>query len=508
MLLAITAAALFTLPSLSARALPNCPQHDPDCGQQPPDPPDGPNDAPYGAQVALKDRTAQSFTVNWIVPQYTTSYTLQRSAAGGAWVDVLSATAPGPVTRSDTGLTPDTRYCYRLLAKNSHGTGSSPSACAFTKDGRGLTAFRVQIRLETGDVSDGGTDDDIAVSVSGGGVGSVGGMTWLDHARDDFERGDVHNYDLVRLDGIEELGDIQSITISKFGDDAWCLKGFTLLVDGRPVFNSSLGAPCQWIGDSAPSGITATREMLRGDSHWSTFGLPIPDLTKNPDGTTTALMTITRDELEQRVESMVGHAIHGTDAYWGHLYGRGVEVTKYNDNRADVDLDLAADVFLSDPEVDVNFQFVAGTHKEANGEWKLDLSIENVVADVDLAWWEDILDVVIPCGPIASVIADEGIPFCLQHLADGAASEIAAGIPRATMQLGVGALPINLTASFDADANLNIVALLPAAAAPPRLNTALLQAAQTATVLVPSTPPPPKLNSTILKGAASKLQLQ
>ncbi len=467
----------------TAYAIKNCPMGDPDCGAEPPEPKDGPNDPPYAPQVRLTARAKDSITVSLIVPNYTTSYMLQRSAGGSSsWTTVFSQTVPGATSRVDSGLAPDTSFCYRLQAKNSHGTTTSPSACAFTKDGRDLTAFRVQVRLETGDVDDAGTDDDVAVSISGGGVGSVGGMTWLDHGRDDFERNDVHNYDLVVLDGIEELGDIHSITISKFGDDDWCLKGFTLLVDGRPAFSSHLNTPCQWFGNGFSTGITATHAMLRADPAWSTFSVPLPDLSKNADGTWSALMTIPRQELEERIESMVGHSIHGTEAYWGHIYGRPVEVTPWSSSVVNVDLDLAADVFLSDPEVDVDFQIWAGTHKETNGNWDLDLQIQNVQVDVDLAWWEDLLDVVVPCGPVVSVIEDEGIPFCLERLAEDASEEIEAGFPRAAIQLGVGSTPLNLTATFDGEPNLNVVATL-SSLGRTRFTGAVLQAVQPAKAL-------------------------
>jgi len=300
-----------------------------------------------------------------------------------------------------------------------------------------------------------------SVTIGGAGAGSIGGTTWLDHATDDFERNSTHEYDLVALDGIAELGDIHSLVFFTDGDDDWCLKGVTLLVDNVAVFSTTFGAACEWLGTHASGGFVP-HAALRADSRWTTFAPPFPflALTFNPDGTITAVFTIPRAELEARIEAMVGHAIHGTDAYWGHLYGRGVEATMYNNAVANVDLDLAADVFASDPEVDINFDLVAGTHQSADGNWHLDLTTANVSAEVDLAWWEDLLDL-LPCGPVVSVIDGSAIPFCLAYLAEKAADQIAASFPRLQQSFGVGSKPLSLTAAFDSDTNLVITAVLP-----------------------------------------------
>ena len=446
---------LAVLPGRSAEAA--CPQNAPDNCH--PDPPDNPNSPPSPGQVTLTNRTANSITVKWIVPERATSSALERSD-GSAWVDIPSS----GISYVDTGLAPDTHYCYRLRASNSYGSSLSPNACAFTKDGRGLSVSRVVLRITTGDVDDAGTDDSVAVSIGGAGAGSFGGTTWLDHSIDDFERNSTHDYDLVELGSIVELGDIHSLVFFTDGDDDWCLKGVTLLVDNVAVFSTTFGSSCEWIGTNASGGYVS-HAALRADPRWATFKPPLPLPTPNPNGTFTAVFTIPRTELEARIEAMVGHSIHGTDAYWGHLYGRGVEATTYSNSIAKVDLDLAADVFASDPEVDIDFDLVVGTHQSADGNWHLDLDTANVTADVDLAWWEDLLDL-LPCGPIASNIDGSNIPFCLDYLADQAADQIEASFPRLQQSFNIGNRPLSLTAAFDSNTDLVVTAILPPLSAP------------------------------------------
>ena len=254
--------------------------------------PDNPNSPPSPGQVRLTNRATDWITVTWIVPERATSHALERSDGSG-WVEIPSS----GISHVDTGLAPDTHYCYRLRASNSYGSSLSQNACAFTKDGRGLRVSRVVLRITTGDVDDAGTDDSVAVSIGGAGAGSVGGTTWLDHATDDFERNSTREYDLVELDGIAELGDIHSLVFYTDGDDDWCLKGVTLLVDNVEVFSTTFGSSCEWIGTNASGGYVP-HAALRADPRWAAFTPPLPAVTVNPNGTITAVFTIPRDELE------------------------------------------------------------------------------------------------------------------------------------------------------------------------------------------------------------------
>ena len=51
----------------------------------------------------------------------------------------------------------------------------------------------------------------------------AGNETWLDYARNNFEKGDIFAYDL-NLGGIGEIDDITQLSISKTGSDGWCLR--------------------------------------------------------------------------------------------------------------------------------------------------------------------------------------------------------------------------------------------------------------------------------------------
>lgn len=89
----------------------------------------------------------------------------------------------------------------------------------------GTRVSRVQIRLKTGTGSNHGTNDDVYVSLN-----LAGNKTWVDYARNDFERGDSYLYDLV-LEHVVGLGDIQWVEIGKDGTDGWCIKEVELRID-------------------------------------------------------------------------------------------------------------------------------------------------------------------------------------------------------------------------------------------------------------------------------------
>jgi hypothetical protein len=177
--------------------------------------------------------------------------------------------------------------------------------------------------------------------------------------------------------------------------------------------------------------------------------------------TITARMVIPRAELEQRIKGFVGHSIHGTDAYWGELHGPAVEATRRIDRIVDVDLDLAGDVpVLADPEVDVDFQ-LAVTAQVVNGRANVDVTMQNLRVQVDFSWWQDLLDTLVPCGPVASAVTGDGVPFCLRALADLVEDRVGAQVPRVQQQLDLAGPVTSVTAVFDSSANLVITVVVP-----------------------------------------------
>jgi len=231
-----------------------------------------------------------------------------------------------------------------------------------------LPIWRVQFKLRTANVKDAGTDDDIKVELNNKHT------NWIDYARDDFERNDTFTYDLV-LDNVKFLSNITQIKITKTGSDAWCLRSFELLVNGKTIYFQDFGSSGRWIGDGHPSVYTVDYATLRNNNYWKNYTLPsIP-------------MLITRAEIESRIEAIIGNYIHGTRLYWGHLHGRGVEAWKKNGKTLHFDLDLALEVkYWFDPEVDIDFDLNISC---TNG--KIVLGTSNFDADVDWDWFTDIV---------------------------------------------------------------------------------------------------------------------
>lgn len=232
--------------------------------------------------------------------------------------------------------------------------------------------WRVQIQLQTANVDDAGTDDSVRVRLN------PANSTWLDYGRDDFPRNNTFTYDL-KMDGVSTISDLQYIYISKTGTDGLCLTSFALIVNGREIYTRTFPGAGHWLdndGDSAP-GYLIFGSAMRSDDAWIAYTQPFPPLT------------IPRAEMESRIEAMVGDFAHGNRLYWGHKYGRAyVEVSKKAQTVSTLhaDLDLSADVFGFDPEVDVDFDIEIGC---VNGQITLDTKNVKVVVDSD--WYAEIL---------------------------------------------------------------------------------------------------------------------
>lgn len=225
-----------------------------------------------------------------------------------------------------------------------------------------MRVWRAQIQFQTANIGDAGSDDSVKVQLNGN------NSTWLDYGRDDFERNTNYTYDL-KLNGISRLSDIRYLYIAKTGTDGWAVKSFSLIINGRTIYTQTFPGNGRWF--DTDSGETNTYfvqfSTLRADDAWVNYVAPFPPLT------------ITRAEMESRVEGIVGDFIHGNQLEWGHLYGRAVEATRKNNNTLHFDLDLEADIsYLPNPEVDVDFDMEITC---ANGT--ISMKVKNVVVDVD-----------------------------------------------------------------------------------------------------------------------------
>lgn len=398
--------------------------------------------------VYVSARADTSLMVNWIVSDAATSYRVEHDDGGG-WAAIYQSSQPGQgddASFQHGPLPRDTRHCYRVVARRGGVTKTSTTACAFTKDGLLLrTLWRVQLRITTGDVPNGDTDDDVRATIHGPISGHTGGSTWLDHAGDDFERGATRNYDLVNLTGIAELGDIEGIQLYKPGSDDWCVQNVTLLVNDAPVFSTGLGPPCQVVNGGATELLQIPHDTLHDYPLWGKrtetsgplagYRIPIETLLNGNYAT----LVISHDQLEGRIESQVGDAMVDSDAYWAPP--DAVELTRWDSRRANVDLDLRGSVTGPNADIDVDFDMVAGTHRDSSGKWFVDVRVENARASVDVAWYQTAL------GALIGVSAS------------GAESDIESTLDGIAESVGIAQIH-DVQASFDNGGNLVILATL------------------------------------------------
>jgi hypothetical protein len=198
--------------------------------------------------------------------------------------------------------------------------------------------YRVQLAVTVANIGNAGTNDPVSASLN------AGNLTWMDYSRNDFQKGSTNVYDLQQTQ-VTTLANIQQLQLTKTGSDGLCVASVTLTVNNVVIFAKSLGSPCLWLDDSSGRQLTTTitSSELRSHAQWIAFSAPAFPLR------------ITQAEFESRIESQVGHAMNGNPMYWGHLHGRGVEVTRKSADTLAVDLDLAVDIPGPDPEVDVDF---------------------------------------------------------------------------------------------------------------------------------------------------------
>jgi hypothetical protein len=344
--------------------------------------------------LVVTGRSADSLTTVWYDrSNFEDGYRVLRQSEG-TWV-LVAETPPGSGFMSyedNSALLPDTRYCYLVRPYNGNGQSSSPVSCGYTRDGNDNTVWRAELIVRTGDVDDAGTDDSVFVLLNSaaGNTQPGGNRTWLDYARDDFERGANHTYDLG-LGSVGELGDITQITIGKTGDDGWCVRDFTLKVNGFDLYTQDLSASaqgCLWLDTEGGHATTFSVDhaTLRASPPWANYNEDAALLLL-------AFRGIPNEEVVSRIEGIVGDSVHGESLYWGHLHGAGVEAsrgcpaTAPTCNSIHVDLDLAADVNNApDPEVDVDFDLKF----ECTGG-AITITTENVVIDADSSWFWEVL---------------------------------------------------------------------------------------------------------------------
>jgi hypothetical protein len=350
-------------------------------------------------------RTENSLTVTWLDrSNLDEANQLLRQRNGGPWETAADLGALSNwTTYVDTGLQPDSLYCYRVRSENVQGVATTPMndrACGYTRDGNGIRVWRIQLRVRTADVSDAGTSDAVQVRLTSplATYNPTGNRRWLDYGprweggglfgwRDDFARNREFTYDLDQS-YISELSDISMLTIAKDGSDGVAIAEIALLVNERECFSRVFGessSTCLWLDneDGHSTSYTITLSELRAHPSWQAF-------VASPPGPP---FRIPNEALVGRIEGMIGHAIHGTDVGWGEFNSPAwVEATFLDDERLRVDVDLEADFpILGDPEVDINFDLRFWVEcNSAAGTATLHVDTENFSTNVDFGFFSEL----------------------------------------------------------------------------------------------------------------------
>ena len=259
--------------------------------------------------------------------------------------------------------------------------------------------WRVRIRLKTADVRHAGTDDDIKVW-----IGCKG--TYLDYARNDFERNNNEWFDLMFDEGTT-YGDLASLIIEKEGDDDWCLSEVELQINGSTLFSHS-NPEGKWVYNR--DYVVFTYSDLHSDPQWS-----------NPSQIITSLK---KDDISSLIQCIVGNGAYGDDNYhWGD---GDVELNRNNDNSIKVHFQLKMEIdAFPDPDLDIDF--ILSFNCTCDG---IVIEISDINANVSGTLFEILLGMLV--GPIFPVIegiiedecvgmiqgmmitpvVDVGLPFC------------------------------------------------------------------------------------------------
>ncbi len=115
--------------------------------------------------LAATATSANDIRLSWTAPAAhgaaISDYTLQRKSGGGVFADVSTTIAAGATSFTDSGLTPETTYTYRIRARNSVGYGAWSSDTPGTTPAAGAPSG-VSDLSATKDATNGGTEIDLS----------------------------------------------------------------------------------------------------------------------------------------------------------------------------------------------------------------------------------------------------------------------------------------------------------------------------------------------------------
>ncbi|HEX6953746.1 MAG TPA: fibronectin type III domain-containing protein [Agromyces sp.] len=381
-----------------------------------PKPPDGPTRVDDIRVVRRRDRSLE--LIWWNPPSTATRNVLVRQRESGPWEEVADfGPLQGWTRHTDARLDPDTLYCYRIRSENDQGIVMTPinqRAGGYTRATTPIGVWRAQLRIRIADIEDADTSDPIRVRLTSplDNFNPHGNERWLDYGprwenvgafgiwRDDFARGREFTYDLDQQ-SVGALADITMLIIEKVGSDAVGIAEIALLVDEVEVFSRHFGetaSTCLWLddGDGHEPRYTVWHGELRAHPSWQAIVASPPPPPRK----------IANADLVSRIEGLIGHAIHGTQAYWGEYHSPGwVEATKIDDSRLRVDVDLEADVTLMrDPEIDIDFELEFRIICQPGAKTAtLRIAADNLHANVDFDIVTELFGYVLTLGQFGSI---------------------------------------------------------------------------------------------------------
>jgi hypothetical protein len=386
----------------------------------------------YTLQRALNSSTGLSdVIVRWKDTSPADASTLiERANSAGVWSTLVTlGPLDGPQAYTDRNLPADSEWCYRIRIRGANNAEVvTLPRCVVTQKTNDIGVFRTQLRIRVANVSGGGTDGRVAVSLQGGPFDiPTGSYTGIKTPIDDLEAGSDVTYDLIQ-DGITTLRDITRIGVYTGSTDGFCVSQIQLLVNTAVAFDQTWGdtaTTCEWV--DGYNAILIHHDELRASPLFANFQSPV----MSP--------LVETDELESRLTAVIGTLIlERLDVDWR---SSGVAVSRLTDNT------IRANVYLENtdfggPDIDLQLD-VQVAFTQSGGAWQLGFEPVNFQASVDFAWWEEALVALIDpvCVP-ATAIAGGPFEECMSQLEKYIAQEIKKGFDIPSKRIPV-VLPAN-----------------------------------------------------------------
>lgn len=239
-------------------------------------------------------------------------------------------------------------------------------------DFEAVNVFRIQLRINTCNNEDAGSDDDVYVTLNGN-----DDRFYLNKSND-FEKGEKKTFDILSS-SIKQVKDISFIKLGIRGDNGTCLRDIELLINNNkePIYKKYYPDHGEWI-DKGKS-VTISTQELRSHSGWG-FSHGHKTIGQSPAG------RMSKEMIVSMVEASIGNELnqhYGADIAWGSKkvgtntrFGPAVEANYVNDKTLHFDLDLEHKLRGPNPELDVDFDLVFSCR-----DGRLVTEVQNLVAE-------------------------------------------------------------------------------------------------------------------------------